>query len=188
MSNQNINAEKKLLIHCLTLSRVPFSILFDILLLYGQNSPFLCSILFFIIALTDFFDGKLARYYHVESKKGALLDVGTDFFFIVTASSLLYAKGLLPFGLIVIIVLKFTEFCLTSYRFNIDKALFFDAIGRFTAVVLYAVPPTIVIFHSLLHRTLFDSIVFSVFIAIGLLSLVSFCIRVFKIMQYRVKI
>ena len=89
-------------------------------------------------------DGKLARHYKVTSKFGSILDVGTDFFFIFTASYLLYTRGLLPLGIVIVIVVKFAEFCFTSYlinkKSNLDKTLFFDKIGRFVAIILYSLP------------------------------------------------
>ena len=132
---------KKLLVNGLTLSRIPISILFNFSLFYEKNKLFICSLLFLIIALTDILDGKLARHYKVTSKFGALLDAGTDFFFIFSASFLLYTQMLLPIGLIILIVVKFAEFCFTSYlinkKLNLNKTLFFDKIGRFVAVILY---------------------------------------------------
>ncbi|UTC66789.1 MULTISPECIES: CDP-alcohol phosphatidyltransferase family protein [unclassified Treponema] len=179
---------KKILINSLTLLRLPLSIIFDIVLFYEERRVFFCGILFSVIALTDFFDGKLARYYNSESKIGAVLDAGTDFFFIFTASYILYTQGLLPAGMIIIILIKFTEFCLTSYVFNkklkTDRPLFFDKIGRFVAVILYAVPLIAIILHSALHIKLFNCIVLCAYITVGFLSAVSLYIRVVKIIRF----
>lgn len=192
MNNKDFNMQKKFFVNALTLSRIPISIMFNIALFYGKYRLLICSILFLIIALTDFFDGKLARYYNVESKMGAILDIGADFFFVFTASCFLYEQNLLPLGIIAIIVIKFAEFCFTSYLLNKERndynVVFFDGIGRFVAIVLYIIPLTVIILQSLVHKILLDNVLFSLCIAIGLLSLFSFCMRILKIIQYKIEI
>lgn len=185
--NKTFDIQKKIFINTLTLLRIPLSIMFNVMLLYEERRLLFCSILFLVIALTDFFDGKLARYYNVQSRVGAVLDVATDFFFIFTTACVMYKQGLLPIGIIIIIVIKFTEFCITSYLFNKklkrDKPLFFDKLGRFVAVILYSIPVMVLILHALLNKYLFNVILFCVYIMIGLLSILSFYARVSKIIR-----
>ena len=180
---------KKLLINGLTLSRIPITIMFNLNLFYEKNKLFICSLLFLIIALTDFFDGKLARHYKVTSKFGALLDAGTDFFFIFSASFLLYTQMLLPIGLIILIVVKFAEFCFTSYlinkKLNLNKTLFFDKTGRFVAVILYLLPLSAIILHTCLHRSISNLIIFYTVLLIAGLSIVSIYLRTRRLMQAR---
>ena len=120
------------------------------------------------------------------------MDVGADFFFVFTASYFLYEQNLLPLGIVAIIVIKFVEFCFTSYLLNKgrneDKSVFFDDIGHFVAIVLYTIPLMVIILQSLVHKLLFDNILFSLCITIGLLSLLSFCMRILKIIQYKIEI
>lgn len=190
--NKTFDIQKKICINTLTLLRIPLSIMFNVMLLYEERRLFLYGILFLVIALTDFFDGKLARYYNVQSKVGAVLDVTTDFFFIFTTAYVMYKQGLLPVGMIIIILIKFTEFCITSYLFDKklkkNKLLFFDKIGRFVAVILYSIPIIILILHALLNKYLFNVILFCVYITIGFLSILSFYARVSKIIRYKIKI
>ena len=190
--NKTFDIQKKIFINTLTLLRIPLSIMFNVMLLYEEHRLLFCSILFLVIALTDFFDGKLARYYNVQSRVGAILDVATDFLFIFTTACVMYKQGLLPIGIIIIIVIKFTEFCITSYLFNKklkrDKPLFFDKLGRFVAVILYSIPVMVLILHALLNKYLFNVILFCVYIMIGLLSILSFYARVSKIIRYKIKI
>ena len=178
---------KKLLVNGLTLSRIPISILFNFSLFYEKNKLFICSLLFLIIALTDILDGKLARHYKVTSKFGALLDAGTDFFFIFSASFLLYTQMLLPIGLIILIVVKFAEFCFTSYlinkKLNLNKTLFFDKIGRFVAVILYLLPLFALILHTYLHRNISNLIIFYTVLLIAGLSAVSIYRRILKLIH-----
>ena len=183
---------KKLLITGLTLSRIPITIIFNFNLFYGKNKLLICSLLFLIIALTDFFDGKLARHYKATSKFGSILDVGTDFFFIFTASYLLYARGLLPVGIVIIIIVKFAEFCLTSYlinrKSNIDKALFFDKMGRFVAIILYSLPLFALILDSCLPRSLSHPIMFYIVLLIIGLSTISVYNRISRLRQSKANI
>ena len=183
---------KKLLITGLTLSRIPITIIFNFNLYYEKNKLLICSLLFLIIALTDFFDGKLARHYKVTSKFGSILDVGTDFFFIFTASYLLYTRGLLPVGIVIIIIVKFAEFCLTSYlinrKSNIDKALFFDKIGRFVAIILYSLPLFALISDSCLPRSLSHPIMFYIVLLIICLSTISVYNRISRLRQSKANI
>ena len=190
--NKTFDIQKKICINTLTLLRIPLSIMFNVMLLYEERRLFLYGILFLVIALTDFFDGKLARYYNVQSRVGAVLDVTTDFFFIFTTACVMYKQGLLPVGMIIIILIKFTEFCITSYLFDKklkkNKLLFFDKIGRFVAVILYSIPIIILILHALLNKYLFNVILFCVYITIGFLSILSFYARESKIIRYKIKI
>ena len=183
---------KKILINGLTLSRVPITIMFNFSLFYEKNKLFICSLLFLIIALTDFFDGKLARYYKATSKFGAILDVSTDFFFIFTASYLLYTRGLLPVGIIIIIIVKFAEFCFTSYlinrKSNIDKALFFDKTGRFVAIILYSLPLFALISNSCLPRSLSHPVIFCTVLLTVCLSVISVYNRVSRLRQAKANI
>lgn len=195
MNNQFFDMQKiqkKILVNLLTLLRIPISIAFNLVLLYIRERLVICSILFLILFLTDFWDGKLARYYHVETKIGAILDAGTDFFFIFTTNYILYEQGLLPLGMVLIIILKFIEFCFTSYllnrKRNKGKAFFFDDIGRFIAIVLYTIPLIVIILQALANSMVFHNIIFFIYIMIGALSLFSFCIRILKIVQYKIEI
>ena len=175
---------KKLLINGLTLSRIPFTLIFNFILFYGKNKLFICSLLFLIIALTDFFDGKLARHYKITSKLGAILDIATDFFFIFSTSCLLYAQGLIPMGLIILIVFKFAEFCFTSYliskKLHLSRALFFDKIGRFVAIMLYSFPLFTLVLHTFLHRNISNLIIFYAMLLIIGLSAISVYRRTLK--------
>ena len=183
---------KKLLITGLTLSRIPITIIFNFNLYYGKNKLLICSLLFLIIALTDFFDGKLARHYKATSKFGSILDVGTDFFFIFTASYLLYTRGLLPVGIVIIIIVKFAEFCFTSYlinrKSNIDKALFFDKTGRFVAIILYSLPLFALISNSCLPRSLSHPVIFCTVLLTVCLSVISVYNRVSRLRQAKANI
>ncbi len=135
---------KLILINGLTLSRVPLSLLFCYLLSEYINPLFPCLVIFALVAASDYWDGRLARRYQISSNLGAVFDVATDFFFIVTTCALLMDRGLLPSWMISVIVMKFLEFCLSSAysrRHIKHKPMFvFDPFGRFVALCFYILP------------------------------------------------
>lgn len=186
---QFVGLLKKILVNGLTLSRIPLSIMFCNMISNGKDKLFTCATIFLVIALTDFFDGKLARFFGIESKIGAILDLGTDFFFILSSNYLLYKQGLIPLCMIILILIKFMEFCLTSYlmckRLKIDKSLFFDKIGRFAAIMLYSIPLLTVILYSYIPKTIFDNLMLFIYVIIASLSTISLFTRATKLRKYK---
>lgn len=62
---------------------------------------------FFIFgALTDFWDGWMARRYHLETRFGRILDPTADKIFILAAMAAFAAKGLYPYWYLVPIILR----------------------------------------------------------------------------------
>lgn len=174
-------------VNALTLSRVPVTIAFNMAIFLKECRLFVCSALFLFIFLSDFMDGKLARHYRVESKPGAVLDVTTDFFFILSANYYLYQQGLLPLGILVVILIKFSEFLFTSYLSN-QKArresfFLFDPIGRFVSIFLYAMPIQAILLETLIDRTLFDWIMFLIVVLMSALCLLSIYKRSRQLMR-----
>lgn len=124
------------------------------------NSILIPIIISFIIFLTDFFDGKLARSTGWTSKIGAIFDVAADLLYIVVSYIVLYALHIIPLWFLFIIVFKFMEFIITSYYIknsSDEKPVFvFDILGRFTAVIFYIIPlVSYVFFHFLSNGYLY---------------------------------
>lgn len=70
-----------ILVQSMTLVRIPLSILFLIIRLYGKNADLtlvLSLLLLVIIEFTDAFDGKIARRFGLASEYGATLDPFAD--------------------------------------------------------------------------------------------------------------
>jgi len=70
-----------ILVQSMTLARIPLSILFLIIRLYGKNVDLtlvLSLLLLVIIEFTDAFDGKIARRFGLTSEYGATLDPFAD--------------------------------------------------------------------------------------------------------------
>jgi len=70
-----------ILIHGVTLSRIPLSISFSIIITNGNDSNvkiLFCLLLLILLELTDLFDGIVARKYGLVSELGATLDPYSD--------------------------------------------------------------------------------------------------------------
>ena len=133
-----MNNQKKVIgiigVNILTFMRFPLTVLFYWCSFNNQYRLLLCIIFFSLIVITDYFDGKLARSYHLETTFGARFDVVADFFFIIIATYGLFLQNLFPIWMLIVIVIKFLEFCSTSLlanRLTVHKnALIFDVLGR----------------------------------------------------------
>lgn len=99
----------------LSISRIIATILVFVLAILNQPWAFLiATLLFFLASVTDFFDGYLARRYHVVSPIGVFLDLTADK---VLVSSILVAfvqLDLVPAWVVVIIIAR--EFLVTGLR------------------------------------------------------------------------
>lgn len=65
----------------MTLSRIPLSFLFGYFCIKLEQPLWPCLIVFLLVSLTDWLDGKLARTLRATSALGAWLDVSCDLFF-----------------------------------------------------------------------------------------------------------
>lgn len=74
----------KIFINILTLSRV-FISFFIFLLLMESSLYWVAFILFFVVSITDYFDGYLARKFQLESEMGEILDPVADKILVVFA-------------------------------------------------------------------------------------------------------
>ena len=105
-----------LIVNIVTFARVPFVVLFMILAVTNAYKPgawvlpVLGTISLAVAALTDLFDGKLARKWEVVSKFGAMADPLMDkVFYLVTFPTLLWLLGRQPDeGVHALVMLIFT--------------------------------------------------------------------------------
>lgn len=173
---------KIILINTMTLLRIPLSVIFCAVLFSDNHRVAWCGILFAIIAITDFFDGKLARKYNAQTKVGAVFDVVSDFFFIITAGYSLYFQGLFPWWMLAIIILKFLEFWVTSFlsvqHEKAEKIFIFDTIGRAVALSFYLFPMMILMFKVLLSNGQFRIVTTVIYIIITILAFISALLRI----------
>jgi len=133
----------------LTLVRMILTLIYLHLLYALNSSNRMCFttalIVFILICITDFVDGKIARALKASSPFGALLDVTADFVFIISSLVMLSVKGMIPMWFIAVVLGKFVEFLGTSYfikkhQVNCSSLFIFDYFGRIAAVNFFLIP------------------------------------------------
>jgi len=99
----------------LSLSRILATILVFVLVILNQPWSFLvATLVFFLASMTDYFDGYLARRYHVVSPLGVFLDLTADKVFVSAILVAFVQLGLVPAWIVVIIIAR--EFLVTGLR------------------------------------------------------------------------
>lgn len=117
----------------ITAFRIVLSILFLYLLI---NELKLLAIGIFLLAiLTDAFDGYFARKLDVSSDYGAYFDIIADFILVLIAFLAFIIRGIYPYWLLLLIILVFLQFIITS-RLNV---LIYDPLGKYYGAFLFAI-------------------------------------------------
>lgn len=113
-----------------SLLRIVLSPLFFFLLIFGNNTGIaIAAILFFIAALTDYFDGWVARKYHEVTKTGKFIDPLADKFLTSFAFVAFAIMNILPWWMVIIIILR--DLLTTLMRI-------FQGSGKFSIKTSYA--------------------------------------------------
>lgn len=73
---------------------------------YIYNGNIYAAVIFLISGLTDVLDGYIARHYNQITKLGILMDPLADKMMIITVLASLWIKGIIPFFIILIIIVK----------------------------------------------------------------------------------
>lgn len=133
---------QKFYINILTLLRILFGVLFIYSTLIDYNMGYLLFI-FILTALSDYFDGKLAKKYNLDTYYGAKLDVICDFIFIVFSTVAVILIDLIPFWFIFVIILKLIEFFITSP----GNDFYYETWGHIVALMFYAYPIVALLIH-----------------------------------------
>ena len=129
-------APKLTLANALTLSRLLLAPLLVWVILSGY---WLGSLLiFFAAALSDFFDGRLARGRNEDTAFGGFFDHITDAIFVAAGCWALAHIGLLPFGLWIIILAAFAQYTLDSKALA-GRSLRTSWLGRANGVAYFFV-------------------------------------------------
>lgn len=138
-----INLAKKIP-NMITLLRVVLTCIVNVCICTNFSCTIIPIILIAVIFASDFIDGKIARKYGWTSKSGAIFDVLSDLFYIISSYVVLYVFHILPLWFLFIILFKFLEFTITSKLIkkygSKDGVFVFDLIGRYVAVLFYIVP------------------------------------------------
>jgi len=128
----------------ITLSRVILTFIVNHYILFHFGKVGIPLLLFGMVFLTDYMDGKIARLSKTVSPGGAVFDLLADFFFIFLTYLVLYYLQIMPLWFIGVVFGKFVEFVFTSIilsKSDPGNGVFvFDFIGRFVAAMFYAYP------------------------------------------------
>ncbi len=140
-------------------------------------------LLFILIFLTDFLDGRIARRYGYASRRGAVFDILADFFYIVLSYVVLCSHHVIPVWFFIVVLLKFMEFLFTSrllmHRGGGDSIFVFDFIGRHIAVLYYIMP--LFAYASFISSPSFHGIV--ICILCGGISIMAIASSSYRLMQ-----
>lgn len=117
----------------ITLSRIILAIIFLYLLI--NDVKILAIAVFLVAILTDTFDGYIARKLNVSSDSGAYFDIIADFFLVLIAFLAFVMNEIYPFWILILIILVFFQFIVTS-KF---KILIYDPIGKYYGAFLFAI-------------------------------------------------
>ena len=99
----------------LSFSRIVATIVVFVLVIVDQSWAFLtAAVVFFLASITDFFDGYLARRYHIVSELGVFLDLTADKVFVSAILIAFVQLGLVPAWIVVIIIAR--EFVVSGMR------------------------------------------------------------------------
>jgi cardiolipin synthase len=112
-------------------------------LLLGENLKGWSYLVLAIGAWTDYFDGKIARWLHQESKLGAAMDPTIDRLYIAATVIGLALKHYIPWWMVGILAARdiYMLFLLASYRKRTGKVFVVTFLGKAaTFNLLYAFP------------------------------------------------
>jgi CDP-diacylglycerol--glycerol-3-phosphate 3-phosphatidyltransferase len=99
----------------LSFSRIVATIVVFVLVIVDQSWAYLtAAVIFFLASITDFFDGYLARRYHIVSELGVFLDLTADKVFVSAILIAFVQLGLVPAWIVVIIIAR--EFVVSGMR------------------------------------------------------------------------
>ena len=146
----------------ITASRIVLSVLFLDLLI--NNAKILAITVFLLAIITDAFDGYSARKLGVDSNYGAYFDIVADFILVLVAFLTFIIIGIYPYWLLLLIILVFLQFILTS-KLNV---LVYDPVGKYYGAFLFAV-----ILVTLISPPNFYSILLIVTVLFTIVSLIS---------------
>ena len=74
--------------------------------LAGEKRDALALAVLTIASITDYLDGKVARWLHQESKLGAILDPSIDRLYIAASLYVLWHRGIFPLWLLIVLVVR----------------------------------------------------------------------------------
>lgn len=149
----------------------------------GSSSYIYFVLLYIVLCLSDFFDGKIARKYGMDTRFGALFDLFADFFFVISMHIVIMLRTQIPFWFLIVILDRFFNFLLTSkMETDYHAQKFrpkFDKLGRYLAVILYILPFIIFVDYCFLHSDLKITYIF-IYTITGI-SILTSCLRIWDL-------
>jgi CDP-diacylglycerol---glycerol-3-phosphate 3-phosphatidyltransferase len=116
-----------------TASRLVMAFIF--FYLFINNQVFLSTIIFAGAIATDTFDGYLARKLDATSRFGAFLDTIVDFILVLVSFLAFVLFDIYPFWILVVILLMFLQFIITS---RLESPVY-DPVGKYYGAFLFLV-------------------------------------------------
>lgn len=175
------------LVNSLTVLRVLLTCLFLFLLAQQEMNLMFYLFLFVVIVLTDFLDGRLSRYWKVQSTLGAFFDITADAFFVLGVNAFLVYQHRLPWWMLALMFFKFLEFLVSSFgkrkigltceKMKRSPLLFFDVLGLFVVAGFYSLPLVLLVFSPSFYL-----LYFYYFLFFG--ALVSSIFRLYKLCSF----
>ena len=117
------------------------------------------AFIFTLAAVSDFYDGKLARHYNQTSPLGGLLDHGTDALLVTCGCWALANMGLIPMLLVFMIPAAFLQYMLDS-KALMGQNLVTSVLGKSNGVAYFVLLGTGIGAHSLqvIHQLITDNV------------------------------
>lgn len=171
----------KFIPNVITMLRLLVSIIFIYLIIeqfmYGKDSFVILISMFLLICISDLIDGRIARKFGYTSTMGAKLDVFADLSYIVLSYITLIIINALPIWFLVFIIIKFSEFIITSnfikhHNKSSKHQFVFDKIGRLVSATFFIIPGIICLHKYLLPyaaETLISCLLYTI-LAAGIYS------------------
>ncbi len=106
------------------------------------------SVLFVVAALTDYFDGPIARRLGQASPLGGVLDHATDALFVSASAWIAASLGMLPAPLGWLILAAFLQYLLDSKALA-GQSLRASKLGRYNGVAYFVLVGVVVIGHGI---------------------------------------
>ncbi|MHC1723900.1 MAG: CDP-alcohol phosphatidyltransferase family protein [Aminipila sp.] len=149
----------KALPNLITLLRLILACLLNVYILKNFGRVSVPIVISYIIFLTDFIDGKIARYLKNTTYFGTVFDVTVDLFYILVSYSTLIYLQVAPLWFLAVIIIKFMEFVITSFILKKNLAgrciFVFDFLGRFAVALFYITPLLIYVSFQLSQQAYF---------------------------------
>lgn len=108
----------------------------------------IAAVIFSIAALTDYFDGPLARHYGQATPFGGFADHATDALFVTSACTALAIADYIPVYLPCLIPIAFLQYAVDS-RVLKGQSLRPNPLGRINGIAYYVVPGVVIGGHVL---------------------------------------